>query len=303
MGARSRTGAGFTIVETLIFLAISGLMLALAVTSMEGKEQQTEFDTGVDTLKSDLNEQMSSVSDGNYLALGNTNCTTNGGAVPVFVTASTPPDGSCTVIGEVIAFTTNTTPETFSVLPVIGRNYITGTTSTPATTITQAVPQISTSYTKYAQTITMPFGLTLGNNFGLTTIKPNGSAGSGAIGLFTFTSFEGGANGSSGALNSGASHVELFVVPDSLTTETAATLAGYVNGVGLNSGLDNCPTDAAEVCIGNNSSSAEPINPPSGITFCANSGQDSYSALFTLGGSNSPDSLTDTIYDRLNCTN
>jgi len=290
MHARSLTEAGFTIVETLIVLAISGLMVALAISSMDGSQQQTEFNTGVDTLTSELNQQLSSVNDGNYLPLGQVNCTTNGGTTPVFggVTAN----GSCTIVGEIIAFNTGSSPQSFTVLPVIGRNYVSGST-TLATDITETIPQISSLYD---QVVDMPFALTLDSNYSGATIAPGKL---GALGVFSFTSFEGGTSVSSGNLNSGSSHIELFAIPGSSTTESISKLTSSINGNGVaGNGLVNCGANNASVCIG---SATEAINPIGGIEFCTDSGSNNDSALFTLGGPNSSGSVSYKIYSKLGC--
>src|ERR1039458_2004290 len=116
MDARSMTGAGFTIVETMIFLAISGLMFVLAINAMSGKQQQTEFQTGVGTLKSELNQQLSNVSDGNYKINGS--CTAPGNSQPQYPSSVPEPDGTCVVIGEVIAFNTSS----FRGHPILGES-------------------------------------------------------------------------------------------------------------------------------------------------------------------------------------
>lgn len=291
MHARSKTGAGFTIVEVMIFLAISGLMFVLAINSMSGKQQQTEFQTGVNTLRAELNQDLSNVGDGNYPSLNGINCNANeNGGQPNNCSTSTPTNDTSTVIGEVLAFNSGL----YTILPVVGRNYAANTNNTQyATSLSQAEPWIISST---AQSITMPFGLTVVNDPSVTStvtspaISPSGL---GAIGLFSFTSFEGNDLANSGeALGSGSEHVEIFAIPGSTLNTSPIGL--------VNTPLTNCSSNPDDVCAG--SVPAQMINPSNGITLCLDSGSNIQSVLFTIGGgSNSATSVSNTIYSKLGC--
>ncbi len=291
MYARLKTGAGFTIVEVMIFLAISGLMFVLAINAMSGKQQQTEFQTGVNTLKADLNQDLSNVGDGNYPSLNGISCNVNeDSGQPYNCSTSTPINGASTIIGEVLAFNSGS----YTILPVIGRNYVAGSNDTQdATSLSQAEPWIISGI---EQSITMPFGLTIVNGSSVTstvtspTISPTGL---GAIGLFSFTSFEGNDLANSGeALSSGSEHIEIFVIPGSKLNTSPIGL--------VNTPLTNCSSNPNDVCVG--SAPVQMINPSNGITLCLNSGSDIQSVLFIIGGgSNSATSVSDTIYSKLGC--
>ncbi len=286
------TGAGFTIVETMIFLAISAMMFVLAISTMSGKQQQTEFQTGVNTLRAELNQDLSNVGSGNYPSLNGINCTANeNGGQPSGCSTSTPINDTSTVIGEVLAFNSGS----YTILPVVGRNYVANTKDTQdATTFSQAEPWIISST---AQSITMPFGLRVVSDPSVTstvtspTISP--PPGLGAIGIFSFTSFEGNNLANSGeALSSGSEHVEIFAIPGSALGTSPIAL--------VNTPLTNCSGNSDDVCI--STAQAQMINPSNGITLCLNSGSDTQSVFFTIGGgSNSATSVSDTIYSTLGC--
>ncbi|HEY1645513.1 MAG TPA: hypothetical protein VGF75_03960 [Candidatus Saccharimonadales bacterium] len=295
MYARPTTGAGFTIVETMIFLAISGLMFVFAISSMSGKQQQTEFQTSVDTLKSDLNLVLSDVSNGNFIDQVNgqylqCSAANNKPSITASVTPPGIPSGSCTAIGEVVEFGSNTAgQQVFYTIPVFGCNYAQCNSTNPVSgDLTDAVPTINASY--YQSTV-LPFGLTINNS----VINPPG-----AFGIFSFTSFETGGGGN-GTLASGSQHVELFEIPDYTVYGVADNpndLVGPIN----NNGLIDCTSPAGDVCTAANSD-AEAIDPAAGLSLCVESGT-SYdkSALFTLGGSNSATAVTDQLYTTKDCT-
>jgi type II secretory pathway pseudopilin PulG len=284
MNARSLTEVGFTIVETMIFLAISALMFVLAVNAMSGKTQQTEFQTGVNTLRSELNQQLSNVADGNY-NISNTNCTAGTNQKVTYPSAS-PDDGTCVAIGEIISFNTSS----FDVLPVLGRNYVPGSNTVVASDITQAEPSV---FSILDQNMTMPFGLQIVGTPNIPTSISTG--GQGAIGVFSFTSYDGTAGN---ATTSGAAHVEEFIVPGSQLNNTSLIIAD-MNSATIN--LTNC--DGNDVCL---SGGPQPINPIAPITFCVNSGTtNNESALFSIGGAGSSGGnatqAKDTIYSTAGC--
>jgi type II secretory pathway pseudopilin PulG len=288
------TGAGFTIVETMIFLAISGMMFVLAISAMSGKQQQTEFQTGVNTLRAELNQDLSNVGSGNYPSLNGINCIANvNSGQPDNCSTLNPINDTSTVIGEVLAFKSGS----YTILPVVGRNYVAGTNDTQdATSFSQAEPWIISST---AQSITMPFGLTVVSDPSITStvtspaISPTDL---GAIGIFSFTSFEGNNLANSGeALSSGSEHVEIFAIPGSKLNTSPIGL--------VNTPLTNCSTASIPdgVCT-ISTAPAQMINPSNGITLCLNSGSDTQSVFFTIGGgSNSATSVSDTIYSTLGC--
>jgi type II secretory pathway pseudopilin PulG len=293
MSSWSKAGAGFTIVETMIVLGISGLMFTLAISAMSGKQQQTEFQTGVNTLKAELDGVMSNVSDGNYGNIDSVVCTSAASGQPVITTPPTSPiglTGSCDIIGQVVSFAgTSGSPSSYSVYPIYGRTYVSNSVPTLATTITDAMPILGSS-----ASTTLPFGLELTSysnttpGVNETTLGPGANVG--AFGITSFTSFEGGSAYANGNLSSGSQHYELFGVPSS-SYSMAPSVAGLMDT------YPNCPA-VNEVCT--NTSNAEPINPSGGIVFCLASGTTGQSALFTLGGSG--DGVAYKIYSTNNCT-
>ncbi|MHB1865526.1 MAG: pilus assembly FimT family protein [Candidatus Saccharimonadales bacterium] len=290
MYARSKAGAGFTIVETMIFLGISALMFVLAIGAMSGKQQQTEFDTSVGTLKSELNQVLSDVSVGNFIDQINGNYASCSGAsgrpVISLSAAITNPDGTCTAIGEIIEFGSGSNGQLFYSVPVFGCNYMNCNSTNVATDISSSLPRIKPSV---YQSTNMPFGLTIDNSH----INPPG-----AFGIFSFTSFNSNSNG----LSSGSGHVELFQIPNVpySSSNTPSTLVSPIN----NNGLIDCSAPLTDsICINPPNTDPEPINPSSGVSFCVDSGtSNNQSAEFTLGGSNSTTAVSDKIYTGSGCT-
>ncbi|MEI9914126.1 MAG: hypothetical protein WDN66_04065 [Candidatus Saccharibacteria bacterium] len=288
MNARSKTRAGFTIVETMIFLAVSGLMFILAIGAMSGKQQQTEFQTSVGTLKSDLNQALSNVADGNFQNQVNgqyIDCSASASGLAVSLGSSFNVDPGCSAIGEIIGFGTNPAgQQNFYLIPVFGCTYTACNTALPnptfTTNFTDAKTQtyISGNYSDYQSTI-LPFGLTVDSSNTNTS----------AIGIFSFTSF---ADSEGSALSSGSSHVELFPIDSYSPTATPTSIATYVSG----GRITNCGTNT--VCISGNRTA---INPTT-LQICVDSGtSDSKSALFSIGGAGNITAVSDQIYNNSGC--
>jgi hypothetical protein len=291
MYARSTTEAGFTIVETMIFLAISGAMFFLAVSAIGGKQQQTEFQTGIDTLRAQLNLEMSNVNTGNYPTLGGGFvCSVSGGGAPNDSSAT--PAGTCDILGEIISFqqpSAGSNASTYTISPLFGRTYVGAPSGDVSTTIAEAQPILFPASANISQTEAMPFGLQIVPWSGETAQSIYKGGLIGAFGLISFTSFGGasGYNSVTGNLNSGSSHTEIFGMPGS------SYKTGKVPSTGLTDLTSTC--GAGNVCIV--STHPQAINPPSGITFCVISGTtNNESALFTIGGSNDPSGATYQVY-------
>ena len=65
---------GYTIVEVMIFLAVSSLMFLIAVGFISGKQNNVEFTLSVNTLKSDIQQVFNNVSSGYYASRNNFSC-------------------------------------------------------------------------------------------------------------------------------------------------------------------------------------------------------------------------------------
>ncbi|MEX0934550.1 MAG: type II secretion system protein [Candidatus Saccharimonadales bacterium] len=77
---KQRNNSGFTILELILFIAISSLMLTIAFTSVAGRTQQAQFNDSVRTLESQLRRHVTNVSTGLNLR-GNVDCVLSGGVL------------------------------------------------------------------------------------------------------------------------------------------------------------------------------------------------------------------------------
>jgi prepilin-type N-terminal cleavage/methylation domain-containing protein len=116
---------GFTIVEVMIVLSISGVMLASAATVFGGRQQATEFSQAVYDLQSQIQSFAEKVSSRDIPGLGQQNCTPaafNASTTyrPLFGAASN--SGECIYLGQAIQFTQNS--PTVYAYPIFGLSTI-----------------------------------------------------------------------------------------------------------------------------------------------------------------------------------
>jgi len=141
--------AGFTIVEVLIVLAISGMLFVSAAILINGRQNKTMFMSAVNDFRQQLQQIINQTQSGYY---GGTSipCTGNVSGTPPNVTVPSS-NGSCIFLGSAVQFTDGSSQIT--VTPVVG-NRVYG--SQDVDSLAHAQPtQVSTA----AQTDTLEYGL------------------------------------------------------------------------------------------------------------------------------------------------
>lgn len=102
-GDRHSAAMGFTIVETLIVLAVTSVLLISAMLLISGRQNTTLFQTGVNDLRQKLQQVINETASGYYPNQGNVSCTrsTSGPALSS-ATKALGSNGHCTFVGAVI---------------------------------------------------------------------------------------------------------------------------------------------------------------------------------------------------------
>lgn len=95
---------GYTIIEVLIVLAISGVMFLIASEFISGKEESTSFTQGVTSMASEIQNVIQQVDTGQYSDIG-LNCTYNG-SITTVVTGTNPQgtNNECVFLGKMMRF-------------------------------------------------------------------------------------------------------------------------------------------------------------------------------------------------------
>ena len=179
-----RVPSGYTIVEVMIVLAVSGVIFAGSITIFEGRRQSTEFSQAMLDLQSQFQSYSTQVStanlpSGSTLYACNVSATLNNGKVHPYLTSSTQTNEStsnqnCLFLGRAVQVIPNTS--TIYEYPVLGlRTVYNGSNDTGAlpSTTSQANPEPALDVSGNFL-LTAPY--TLLNGTKVTAAHFNGSA-------------------------------------------------------------------------------------------------------------------------------
>jgi len=106
---------GFTIVEVLIVLGISGVIMAATLPFISGKQSSTQYTVGINQLQAQISSLINNISNGNIPAAGSYACTNSSNTVKV-TSGNGSNTGACQFIGEAIYFQ----KYSMKVIPIIG---------------------------------------------------------------------------------------------------------------------------------------------------------------------------------------
>src|SRR5438309_1952216 len=115
---------GFTMVEVMVFLAVSGVLFLIAVVAINGKQQQADFASGLHDFNSKIQSAINNVATGFFPEDTSYKCSYQGGnpghPLDIRDGHSGPGQGAhedCIFLGKVINFD-KSTPTKFSILTI-----------------------------------------------------------------------------------------------------------------------------------------------------------------------------------------
>lgn len=187
------SGEGYTIVESMIFLAITGAILVSAMLLIGGQQRKSEFNTGIRDIQSQISDILNDVSTGFYNSPTGIVCDTTAPGSPATSTGGSVELGGnadCIFVGKVIQFASSDNgEESAEVYSLIGRRQ--KEDKTDVRTLADAAPKVLDE----ADTVLrLPYGIKVRNlkytdggttydvvgSIGLTS-RFAGNAGSGGI--------------------------------------------------------------------------------------------------------------------------
>lgn len=239
-----RDSRAFTIVETMIFMAVTGVLFTSAILLIGGQQRKAQFTQALYDFESRVRDTMNDVIKGNYQQASYT-CSHG----PTFSATATTNQGgnkNCVFVGKVLHIG-GADKSDYQVYTLAGNRYTTAAATTEASNIKETAPVV----------ITHPLPIDLNEQFKLPYGIEFLSAYSGAnyvfaVGFFnTFTGFI--------DSTSGGTQLDLRMVrsagPTTSTTTHPSTAIGTLNSIGL------APSDefiapkleagGVSICIGN----------------------------------------------------
>lgn len=233
---------GYTIVEVMIFMAVTGALFAMIAVTFSGRQAEAEFSTATREMESRLQDVINDVSTGYYLNNGGFTCRNSGGA-PAFtgITTAQGKNDDCIFIGRVAQFDLNTGNTAYNVYTAAGvRQILSGGSSRDVQDLTEARPRLIAQPDSPVDVIDaqqLPVGLEFANMYYV-----NGAARTRiqAIGFFgTFATYAGGG-----------------VIPGTISVDVLPIVAGgntqgaVVAGVrALNGSSFKNPSDGVYICF------------------------------------------------------
>lgn len=135
MNDEAPSQGGFTIIETLIVLAVSGALFLSAVLLVAGQQRKVEFSQAVQDARSVIEQTITEVGAGYYPNGGNVSCTPVGGNLSISATGGVGQGANtgCIFLGKVLQFgVVDTDPQQYVTHVVAGLQNNTGTLASAA---------------------------------------------------------------------------------------------------------------------------------------------------------------------------
>lgn len=263
---------GFTLVEVLIFLAVTSGLFIAAMLYISGQQGKAEFTQGVRDFELKLGDVVNNVSTGFYPTLNNIKCTANAGAVDLQTSAGQEQgaNNDCIFVGRVIQLAPDGDQEKYMLYTAAGLRYKDGNTTTDVTSLDEANP---TLITVPGSTDLLSFG---GAALSVKKVQYVHDGSAVDVGGFAiFTTFESLAGMTNGNRNS---HVQVVVPLASVGTLMAESSTDFVTKM-------NTLGDANTLS-----------NPNGGVRICLDSGASRQHVWVKLGGDNVGTLTTSTEY-------
>ncbi len=274
---------GFTVIEVLVVLIITGALFTSAALLIAGKQNQTAFDQGIQQIKSQIQQIMNEVAIGYYPNIKNFSCTA-GLSGPVISNAAPNKQGEnagCIFVGKAMQFKVHgTDPEQDQIYTITGlqKRLSDGQESqslSDALPLVVAPSTLQPSLPSASTNITVQDGLsTVGNAASVDGMWYDNGAGRVHVGAVAFTtSFPGVQTGD--LLTSGSQQMNVVPINTS-NTDTSQVAA----------------VDAINATL-----KTSPVNPVNGVSICFASGGTNQSGLVVIGGHGHPLSVTLTVFN------
>lgn len=255
MGGQNKKPLGYTIVEVMIVLAVSGVMFLIAMTFISGKQEKTAFMEGVNDTASNIQDIIEQVNDGKYSDIPIA-CTTSSGQPQITTTATTkqgqnPP---CVFFGKFVQFGIHGQPASNYEVFSMAANRLTAaggaaTTYYPSGSAnTYPVPIVDTSGSPYPLDLTVQNSIS--QNLSVGWVHING----GSTNYYGFGFAEGLGTLTGTNYANGVQTANLVYAPSLTTSQTEAQAIVTLKSTTAYASL--APANSAAICLSDGAKSA-----------------------------------------------
>lgn len=229
---RGGMSAGFTIVETMIVLAVTGALFTAIVVTLSGRQHSNEFSQAIQDARAQIQQTISEVQAGYYANLGNFDCQA-GPSGPTFTNVSSGQgtNQDCIYLGDALQFglVDAAGNQEIGVWPVAGLRAGTDLASAKPTPIA-GVNEMQTTSLKYGLTVTaMAYG--------------SGNTPTGAVGILSSVS-------DVNTVQTGTPQIDVYAISNtSLTASETAAESSLVSAFHPATDLIKNPDGGIKICL------------------------------------------------------
>ncbi len=234
-GGDRKKASGFTIVETLIVLAVTGSLFILVALLINGRQNKTAFYTAINGLQQQVQQVINETSSG-YFPNNKFNCTASGASDVIIRPGSNTQgtNGDCLFVGKVLQFGTVSDHSQLVVYPLAGRKEVAGAANTTilATNPVAIYPNSSGTKSQVDATATLIMQSNLEvatDGTGKLQMFYDGVNQTGAVGFFSGNSSGSFASLGTGGLSSGAQQLSLYAVKTTTPNITPTNMADDID--------------------------------------------------------------------------
>lgn len=269
-----RTGLaqrGYTIIELLIVLAVTGVLFVTIAASVSGRQRRTEFAQSVNDIRSRIQDVINNVSTGYYYDKGGYACVDGGVVGPRFTPAAggRGTNQECIYLGRVMHFNVNSVPEDVYTYNIAGLRKV---GDKDVATIAEARPRAigkGTAYNAAAPNVVDDSIEKFKLKYGLRAVKIVYGPANTQIGMLGFISTF--AKYSGANLESGSIKINLYAVP--FTTPVSDGSWGKTKEQAVD-----------DIAVNLTAATALQRNPDQGVKLCFTSGdRNSQHAIINIG--------------------
>lgn len=236
---KNKTSRGYTIVEVMIFMAVSGVMFLMAVVFISGKQASVDFRHSMSDVNLQIKTIVNEVANGEYQSLGSNKCVAGAASQPV-VSSGVASQGSnggasgCIFLGKVVQFNTGGDKTQYTIYTIAGRQL--NASSSPVSNFVDAKPMAldssapARSTANLTQTRTLLSGLEFIKALSCTSNCGAAIPVYSAVGDFGFFGSFGGFSAASGSNSSSATQtVVTAIIPNSTSGQSRLDTVNLLN--------------------------------------------------------------------------